>query len=277
MFDGDELEQIREDRDEWEPSSDGDSSRAVSKRRFAGSLSASVVILALLISMVVSMNMAVATSVGQVGGFQADFPELQGETLNIYPAIGESSACLKNTQGQYGRATNNSQVGLPLLKADIRQANITKLPVNLTKDIRLPDMIPQIDVVRINLTQFGDLKNNKVLIGNASLHLTKLKADRIVLSGGATIQENYSDGRNFPHPIMGPDGKYKDRGFDYGEFSITGTQATMVNGTARAHFLGFQRLTMPNMTLNVELNPPQNSWFNKTNSTCGQGLWTGTP
>jgi hypothetical protein len=273
MFDRDELDEIQSDRRRWSSRGDDEIDRTVSKRRFAGSMASSVVAVSVLIAMVMSMNLAMGVGIGQVGGFVAKFPKLEGETLNIYPAVSESSACLNNVSSTntLGRPTSNSdEVGIPVLKADIKKANITELPVALVKDIRLPDVIPPIDVVRINLTQTGDLSGNTVNIGDASLHLHSLEAERIILEDGAQIRENYSGngGSGTSDPIFGPSGNYKNRGFDYGEFSITGTNATMVNGTAEAHLLAFDRLTMPNMSLQLEYNPPK-PWQNKTNNNCG--------
>lgn len=270
MFDQEELDELQSDREQWSGSSDGDGSRHVSTRRFLGSMTSSVVVVAVLISMVVSMNLAVGVGISQVGGFTADFPKLEGETLNIYPAVGESSACRNTINTDLGRPNTSGDVGLPVLKADIRKANITELPVALKKDIRLPDVIPQIDVVRINLTQTGNLTGRTVDIGDASLHLHSLAADRIVLEDGAQIRENYSGngGAGTAHPIFGPAGGYKNRSFDYGEFSITGTNATMVNGNAEAHLLAFETLTMPNMSLQLEYNPNSSTWENKTNNNC---------
>lgn len=279
MFDRDELDEIQSDRRRWSSRGDEETDRTVSKRRFAGSMASSVVAVSVLIAMVMSMNLAMGVGIGQVGGFVAEFPRLEGQTLNIYPAVSESSACMNNVSATnpQGRPTAGSgERGIPVLKADIKKANITELPVALIKDIRLPDVIPPIDVVRINLTQTGNLNNNFVEIGDASLHLHSLVAERITLEDGAQIRENYSGngGSGTPHPIFGPSGPYKNRDFDYGEFSITGTNATMVNGTAEAHLLAFDTLTMPNMSLQLEyydesnINSADPAIQNKTNNNC---------
>lgn len=281
MFDNDELDEIRENGGDWAaPVDEDDREHQVSVGRFLGSMSSSLIIVAVLVALVVSTNMAVGIAFGQAGGFSVFFPKLEGEQLDIYPAVGESSMCKKNFTGF--RPSSSSDFGLPVLKADIKRANITRGPIELTKDIPTP-FIPSVDVVRINMTQNlggdNEWEPSNVFIGNTSLQLTNLSAESVVLSGGAQIYENFSNRsptNTGGEPIFGPGNGYpytKDGALrppaplDYGQFHISGTNADMVNGSAVAYFLGFRRLKLNNLTLNLEYNP-SNPLYSTAQSDC---------
>lgn len=148
MFDRDELKEIR---DRASGVREGVQSGSV-PQRFAVAMVGAVVFLAFVVGLIYSTGMVPAVGIGAVGGFTVDIPTLIGENMRLYPAAAESSACRKTFEGNTPRRGDEY---LGALGADIANARspATDSPV-VTKDIKVPDALPGVDVVRIQLNRF---------------------------------------------------------------------------------------------------------------------------
>lgn len=260
MFDDDELEQIREDRGDWQGHIDRQKVKKsrTSTRIFAGSAAASFVAVGFLVFLVLSGMMGSAlVGLAGLGGFSADIEELVGNDVSIYPAIGPTAACPSTfTGGDYveggGQDGNevlengNDVATVPQLRADISNATVpVGSNLTLNKDIQVPEIL-SLSMIRVSIRQdpsLGEVGN--VTLGNTSLYVTGLTASRLT-AFDTKIGEYYTDGTT-SNPKFGSTGEFVLEGT-----SGTDNQVQIINASGRAHFLSFEELTLPNLDLAIE-------------------------
>lgn len=262
MFDDNELEQIREERDDWQGHVDRQTVKRskTSGKIFFGSVGASLVVVSFMVFLTFSgMVSAALIGVTGIGGFGATIDELEGEDVEIYPALGPTAACPSDgTGGEFvdgGDALagedDNSVETLPQLRADITDAEIPQgSEITFNKDLAVPEII-DLELIRISITQNASIPNGDgvvgdVELGNASLYVTGLQAEELQ-AFDTEIAESFSDG-SADHPRLGNEG----------EFVVTGTaedddnRVEISGATGRAHFLSFSELTLPNLELAID-------------------------
>lgn len=264
MFDEDELEEIRDERDDWQGHVDRQTVKKsrTSGKLLAGSLGGSLVVVGLMIFLVFSGIVGSAlVGLGGLGGFSADIEKLEGNDVSIYPAIGPTAGCPSGfTNGDFTNGTgiegesDNSITTVPQLKAVISKAEIPNgTNLTLNKDIAVP-MIDSLEMIRVSIGQDGTINPSAaggegiggVNLGDTELYVTGLKAGRLK-AFDTQIGESYTDGTS-NNPRFGPGGEFVLEG------TATGgnNQVTLSNATARAHFLSFANLTLPNLDLAIE-------------------------
>jgi len=269
MFDEDELEQIRDERDDWQGHVDR---RTVKKSRtsgklLAGSLGGSFVVVGFMIFLVFSgMVGSALVGLGGLGGFSADIEKLVGSDVSIYPAIGPTAGCPSGfTDGEFVNGSDspnaldeqpdNSVKTVPQLKAEIASAEIPNgTNLTLNKDIAVPEII-NLRMIRISIGQDASINPSAaggegvggVNLGDTALYVTGLKAGRLQ-AFDTQIGESYTDGTS-TNPKFGPGGAFVLEGTAGGNGD---NQVTLSNAKARAHFLSFANLTLPNVNLAIE-------------------------
>lgn len=267
MFDKEELEELREDRYKWQGHVNREVRTERSTRfsggRFFSSVGASLVLSVVLVAAIVSSNGALALiGVTGIGGFGASISELDGADVEIYPAIGPTAACPSPiTGGDFAEGggedggpvleddstwVEDEAVTLPQLKADISDANISEgEEIDLWKDIPLPDLT-NLEMIRINLGQQDDATQGDIYLGDASFTVTALEADSLT-AFNTEIKESFSDG-TAENPRLGSTGEFTVSGEAEGEDNRVVLEGAM----ARAHFLSFEVLEMPNLELDID-------------------------
>ncbi|MFP4188259.1 MAG: hypothetical protein ACLFR5_02485 [Halobacteriales archaeon] len=274
MFDDEELEQIREERDDWQGHVDRQTVKRsrTSRKVLFGSMTASFVLVGFVMFLVASGMMASALiGLSGIGGFGAEIGALNGSGIAIYPAVGPTGACDAddgvgfNDPGPEQQGETNSET-LPQLRGEISEANVPP-DNNLTfvKDIRVPEILP-FEVFRTKITRSDT--SDEVELGDASLYLTGLEADELLIED-AQIEEFFSDGSSdnprfygggSGTPVLENDDPSNSSYTPPGEFAITGSEgsegseaeATIDGATARAHFIAFSSLTLPDVRLETE-------------------------
>ena len=133
MYDKDELEAIERGSTTPEEKSGG----RVSRRIFVASIMSSFGMVMAFVVLMVLGSVAPAATFGQVGGIQVGIGEIRGSNVTIYPAVTESSNCIRNTNLE--NPTGATAQALPVLAADIGDARVPgEYQLLLQKDIRLP-------------------------------------------------------------------------------------------------------------------------------------------
>jgi hypothetical protein len=280
MFDDDELEQIREEQEDWQGHVDRQTVKKsrTSRRLFLSSIGSSVVGVVLLVILVSSGLMStVALSVAGVGGFTAEIGQLNGTDIAIYPALGPTAACSSTEGGsgskldfQEGRSSaGSSATSLPQLRGEVGNAEIpSNQNLVFVKDMAIPNLnfANNVDTFRIKINQSAP-SSTPISLGDAELYLTGLEAGDLVIKN-AVIQEFYTDQSSNPrfyNPDSSPGDSVISDNADPGEFSIEGegnggADASIIDATARAHFIAFDELTLPNVQLSLKYfdrsNPP---------------------
>ncbi len=256
MFDQDELEELREDRYQWQGHVRRDvrteKHTETSGRIFFSSVGAAVMMSVMLVVLMVSSSGTLALiGVTGIGGFGAEIDELVGEDVEIFPALGPTAACPSEaTDGDFhdGNMSDSEMDGttLPQLRAEITDADVPSgSEIVFFKDIEVP-AITGLEMIRVGIGQQDDQEAGNVTLGDAALHVTALEADRLQ-AFDTEIREQYSDG-TADNPRLGPEG----------EFVVTGTaeddenQVVIEGASARAHFLSFSELQMPYLVLDIE-------------------------
>jgi len=271
MFDDDELEQIREEQEDWQGHVDRQTVKKsrTSRRLFLSSIGSSVVGVVLLVILVSSGLMStVALSVVGVGGFTAEIGQLNGSGINIHPALGPTAACSSTVDfGGSRSGPGTSATGLPQLRGEIRDATIPPgSDLVFVKDMAIPNLnFGGVDTFRIKINQ--STSTGEIKLGNASLYLTGLEADGNSLTNeGEIVIENAQISEFFSGTSGNP--KFFDAGgsgtqqvipgdAEAGEFSISGTgqgtaAASIKGATARAHFIAFETLSIEDIQLSLQ-------------------------
>lgn len=266
MFDDEELEQIREERDDWQGHVDRQTVKKsrTSKRLLFGSITASFVMVGFLLFLVASGMMTSALiGFSGIGGFYADIGELTGDDIAIYPAVGPTASCsseLDFNQGGPGNSSTTPNSGdsfttLPQLRGEIGGAEVPGgQELTFVKDVRTPK-IANIGMFRINVTAAPPSGENLDL-QNATLYLTGLQAENLSIQD-AQIREFFSDGSDANPRFWNGSGSVIGDGAAPGEFVIqnapgTTANAQISNATARAHFVQFDQLNIPDLDLQIQ-------------------------
>jgi hypothetical protein len=268
MFDDDELEEIREDQGDWQGHIDRQTVKKskTSRKILAGSVGASALAAGFMTFIVFSGMLGSAfIGLAGLGGFTADIEKLVGNDVSIYPAVGPTAGCPADYAGGNFVTGNgsdpnnpdgdavegnpdNSISTVPQLRADISGAEIPPgSELTLNKDLQVPE-ITNLRMIRIAITQNASItpggQIGNVTLGDSSLYVTGLRAGKLE-AFDTEIREGYTDGTP-NNPRFGPTG----------EFVLSGkagsNQVTLSNATARAHFLSFGKLTLPNLELSIE-------------------------
>jgi len=265
MFEDEELEQIREEQDEWQGHVDRQTVRRsrTSKKVLFGSMMASFVMVAF-VTFLVASGMVTTALVGAsgIGGFNADIQKLTGNDIAIYPAVGPTAACDSekkfNEAGPQGTNTNT----LPQLRGEIGGATVPEgQTLTITKDVQTPD-IADIGMFRLNVTASNE--NQDLNLQNAILYLTALNASKLEVQN-AQIREFFTDGTSTnPRFYSGGNGsQVTDGPADPGEFAIrnrpgTNASAVIAGAKARAHYIAFDKLEIQDVALELEYFAPGN-------------------
>jgi hypothetical protein len=239
-FDDEDIKKIREADSLRARAEKRHRSVAESKRkRFFVSFSASVVFFLFVVALSFSM-MGSAVTIGQVGGFEVFFEEIDGQQVDIYPAIAESAAC-QNTS--VDATPSASAEALPVLKAEVGAANATE--IRLTKDVKTPEIMDT-PGFRVTINQTGTIASRPdVSSSNLAFKFTNLQADRIELDTDVIIDEDFSQPNDPSNPIFSSNG----------EFQFSGQNALIKKGEAIATFVAFGGLTIPDSSLKVSFPP----------------------
>jgi len=280
MFDDEELDQLREDDDEWKGHVDRQivKKSRTSRKALVGSLTASFALVALLFVLLSSSILTSALiGLGGIGGFRAEITELNGESLAIYPAIGPTAGCPSDIDfdaGYNSSAPSDFQT-LPQLRAEIGNANVPAgEELKLTKDIDLPN-ITSLNTFRVSVSQ-GD-PSKTVAINDIAFYVTGLAASEITFEN-AQIREFFAQDPEdsffsgvgtdaTPTPVL--DDTQPNASAQAGEFAIqnrpgTTANATIKDATARAHFLAFDSLTIESLRLETQYGNTTNTLPNVT-------------
>jgi hypothetical protein len=275
MFDDEELEQIRDEQDEWQGHVDRQTVKKsrTSSRLFLSSVGTSFVFLILLAILVSSGLMSTAAlSVAGVGGFTAEIGQLNGSGINIHPALGPTAACSTSSNIDFGESRSgpsSTATALPQLRGEIRDATIPSgSELVFVKDMAIPNLnfAGGVDTFRIKINQTD--KTSSISLGNASLYLTGLEADGNTLTSSGEIVIENAQIREFFSGTSSSNPKFFDAGgsgtqrvipgdAQPGEFSISGTgpgtaAASIQGATARAHFISFETLSIENIQLSLD-------------------------
>lgn len=265
MFDDEELEQIRQEQDEWQGHVDRQTVKQsrTSKKILFGSMTASLVMFGFILFLVAS-GMVTSALVGAagIGGFNAQIGELTGDDIAIYPAVGPTAACPADTDhgfndpGPQDGGTVGTTTTLPQLRAEIGNATIPAgQNLTLIKDLQTPS-VTGLDMVRLNVSAAP--KTSDLNLKSATLYITGLEANELSLQN-AQIREFFSDGSSSnPRFFDGGNGSaVLDGNAKPGEFVIRNRQGSTANavikgGSARAHFVAFKELSIPDVNLGLE-------------------------
>jgi hypothetical protein len=273
MFDDEELEQIRDEQDEWQGHVDRQTVKKsrTSSRLFLSSVGTSFVLLILLVILVSSGIMTTAAlSVAGVGGFTAEIGQLNGSGINIHPALGPTAACKSTIDfGESRSGPTSTETALPQLRGEIRDAKIPSgSELIFVKDMAIPNLnfAGGVDTFRIKINQTDP--SGSIQLGNASLYLTGLEADGNALTSNgeivienAQIREFFSGGSSNNPRFFDAAGSGTQQVIpgdaEAGEFSISGTgqgsaAASIKGATARAHFISFETLSIQNIQLSLD-------------------------
>ena len=275
MFDDEELEQIRDEQDEWQGHVDRQTVKKsrTSRGLLIGSMTASTVMAVVMVFIAVSGGLAAQALIGVagVGGFAAEIQEVDNaDNRAIYPALGPTAACDSDVDVNEGPADGGldtgSGVALPQLRAEIGNLSIPSgQALILTKDINLPDtFLTDLQTFRVSVKQNAS-KGGNVAINDAILYLTGLKADQISIQN-AQIREFFSENASASFFSGGNQKAVINNNARPGEFAIQNrpgstANAQIINASARAHFVAFDQLDIENIqiqtkygTVNDELN-----------------------
>lgn len=275
MFDDEELEQIRDEQDEWQGHVDRQTVKKsrTSRSLFFSSVGASFVLVILLAILVSSGLMSTAAlSVAGVGGFTAEIGQLNGTGINIHPALGPTAQCTSEVDFGDSRSTT-SVTALPQLRGEIKNAKIPSgEELVFVKDMAIPNLnfAGGVDTFRIKINQSST--SGSVDLGDASLYLTGLTADgnsltnsgKIVIKN-ASIREYFSNPTSEPKFYDGTDAESVIDGVaNPGEFAISGdggggADASITGAAARAHFIAFDTLSLPDVQLSLQYLDSSNS------------------
>ena len=267
MFDDDELEQIREEQEDWQGHVDRQTVKKsrTSKRILFGSVTASFVMAGFMVFIAVSGGLAAQALIGVsgIGGFAAQIEKVENaENIAIYPALGPTATCnsdLDFNQG-YSNKTDNEisdAVAVPQLRAEIGGLNIPDgQALTLTKDINLPDtFLNNLQTFRVQVKQNAS-KGGTVDINDAILYLTGLKADEISIQQ-AQIREFFSPNASASFFSGGQLKSVINNSARPGEFAIQNrpgstANAEITNASARAHFVAFDKLDIQNIEIQTQ-------------------------
>jgi len=259
MFDEEELNQLREDEDEWKGYVER---KTVEKSRtsrgvFFSSITVSFILAVFMTTiMLSSMVTANLIGIGGLGGFSANITKIDNaDDIAIYPSLGPTAAC--DSSVDFNEAPSPSgNLAIPQLRAEIKNLNIpTGEQLKLTKDIDLPNsFISDLQTFRVSITQSDP--NGAVNINDAVLYLTGLKADNIQIND-AQIREFYSDTASDSFYEGGNGLGVIDSGNREGEFAIKNRPGSTANAVidsaeARAHFVAFDQLDIDNLQLETK-------------------------
>ena len=195
-----------------------------------------------------------------IGGFYADIGELTGDDIAIYPAVGPTASCSSDidfNQGGPGNTTtpDTDVTTLPQLRGEIGGAKVPGgQTLTFVKDVRTPK-IADIGMFRINVTA-APPSGDDLNLQNATLYLTALQAEQLQIED-AQIREFFSDGTDSDPRFWNGSGSVIGNGAAPGEFVIqnapgTTANAEISNATARAHFVQFDQLNIPDLELQIQ-------------------------
>lgn len=290
MFDDEELEQIRDERDEWQGHVDRETVKKsrTSRKLLFGSLTTSMVMAVFLAFITISGSLAAGTLIGLVGvgGFFAQIEEIDNaEDIAIYPALGPTAACQSDVDFNEGPADGGltgpgGGVALPQLRAEIGNLSIPNdKALTLTKDINLPDtFLTNLQTFRVEVKQKNS--QGEVNINNAVLYLTGLEASQIEIQQ-AQIREYFSEQPKDSFFEGGTGQAVINNNARPGEFAIrnrpgTNANAVIKDAEARAHFVAFDQLDIDNLQLRTKygtVNDPLPDVVSIDHSTsCPSGL-----
>lgn len=264
MFDDEELEKIQESiEDEPDHIERGKVKKSrFSRKRLYWSGAASVTLFAFVMLLISSSIISSALiGISSIGGFGAEIEQLNGSGIAIYPAVGPTAACDSDIQFNEGGPANESNTPvttLPQLRGEVRNASVPP-GNNLTfvKDIRVPNILP-FEIFRTKITRSNI--DDRVTLGNASLYVTGLEANQLTIQN-AQIREFFTDGStDDPRFFEGGSGTPVLNDPDStapGEFVIRNrpgetVEARIQGAKARAHFIAFTELSLPDIKLETE-------------------------
>jgi hypothetical protein len=266
MFDDEELEQIRDEQDEWQGHVDRQTVKKsrTSRGLLIGSMTASTVMAVVMVFIAVSGGLAAQALIGVagVGGFAAEIQEVDNaDNIAIYPALGPTAACDSDVDFNEGPADGGldtgSGVALPQLRAEIGNLSIPPgQALILTKDINLPDtFLTDLQTFRVSVKQNAS-KGGNVNINDAILYLTGLKADQISIQN-AQIREFFSENASASFFSGGNQKAVINDNARPGEFAIqnrpqSNANAQIINASARAHFVAFDQLDIENIQIQTK-------------------------
>ena len=214
--------------------------------RFIASISVSIILLAVLISLVVSLQTIFAVTASGVGGFTADIEELQGDDVSLYPTTGETASCQDTVDYTTYNDPQPDDQSFSMIQAEIGGATLPpNTKIAFQKDILLPE-ITGIGGIRVNLSNGGGTSEAGDL-GDVTLDVSNLQGQELILEGDVLLDDRNSVSQ------FGDRTPYRGaQRVDTGEFILTGNQATLINTSARLHLLTFEILDIPNLNIQME-------------------------
>jgi hypothetical protein len=234
----------------------------VDKRRLAGILGAATTVMMLLLVITLSLGMVGAAMGVGIGGFVANFGTVDADGGVIYPVVGEQAAC------------DNA----PQLEASLSGTATVDRYVEFYKDLPIPSDLSLNNQDHVRISILSNLSSSNVTAQNLDLRLTALEAEDLVLGDNdtttpkATIQEfgpnqyNYTtSGTNEANASYAPTGAGQNAlngspATQTPEFGINAsTGFSLKNGTAAAHQVAFQQISLPQVDVAVNFI---NSSFN---------------
>jgi hypothetical protein len=219
-----------------------DQSPDVQWKVFGLSFSISAIFLIFVI-LLIPIGTVAGVGVSGVGGFQAYIEELNGQDVSLYPTTGETAGCIDTTNYNINNDPTSSDDSFSMIQAEIGQAELAaNSELRFIKDIKTPE-IAGIDGMRILLTNEGG-SSQSISIGDLVLDASSLRGEELVLQGDVLL-----DDRNFVDQFAD---RADSRRANYGEFVLTGNDATLKDTTANVHFVAFDVLQVPGLVFDVD-------------------------
>lgn len=213
---------------------------SVSGYRLTVTLTVSFICVFLFLYLMFSASLMAAVTVSQVGGFTAEIEEVSGDDISFYPVASESSNCPDTRTGTQADPVEGEQV-LPAMAVEVGSAEVDWFQdISFSKDIKTPEL-GVADAVRIEVTRPTNCCDDLVL-GDATLHVTRIDAEQIDLQTDLEIEEMHDD-QTFGDPDAFSVG---------GAFRFEGQGATVQNAEAVAHFVQFTELSISDITLEID-------------------------
>ena len=227
----------------------------VDKRRLAGILGAATTVMMLLLVITLSLGMVGAAMGVGIGGFVANFGTVDADGGVIYPVVGEQAAC------------DNA----PQLEASLSGTATVDRYVEFYKDLPIPQELSLSNQDHVRITILSNLSSSNVTAQNLDLRLTALEAEDLVLGDNdtttpkATIQEfgpgqyntsnstsNYAPNASYAPTGAGQAALNGSPAGQTPEFGINAsTGFRLKNGTAAAHQVAFQQISLPQVDVAV--------------------------
>jgi len=229
----------------------------VDRRRLAGIMGAATTAMMVLLIVTFSLGMVGAALGVGLGGFVADFDQVETtDNASIYPVLGEQAACEQAPQLEAKLAGTSN----------ITSTNASTPAVEFFKDLPLPagDFYSG-DYARVTIAG-NEVDGSPITAKNLELRLTALEADVLDLGEGNiaefstdTAGPNPEDSYATEQALGNESNITADSAVGSGdfqgetEFGIDASSFTIESGTAAAHQVAFDGITLGSVNLGVQI------------------------